>query len=425
MKKSLFIAAFTLIVAACGGGAKKETASEPSKMGFAPVERQSAMSDAQRQQAIAQKRAELNNTLDMEEIFSLRGVKLSIVVPHAQGDITEEVAENIAFKMLDIVTRNGISGLGTSPEFVMGATIMQTGRAVTSTVPQKMTVKYELNYKVMNVLTGDVYATATQEIMGVGASFAEANTNAITHIKNTPQMQQMLQKATDHIIAWYNMNLGTLKNRVDAAAASGDYALALAMVDGVPQAATEAFEYATEKQPELFAGLQHKVASEMLAEMTAAIAAADIKFEPKIAAYLAMIPTDAPEYAQAKADFAAYEKKCKDYIRELEEKAERQLEADRAYEMEMLKQERAHELAMTGKIHDYEMEMMKFTQVERLKKMEVDGMVAKYEAQANAAAMERTMRAEDRSRNRGFFRGLGDRILGGIDFIGNAISAEM
>jgi hypothetical protein len=96
-------------------------------------------------------------------------------------------------KMLQMACQNGISGLGTNPGFVLGTEISQTGRAATATTPQKMTVQYDLTFKIMNTATGDVYATTTQEVMGVGNSFEEANQNFTKEIKNTPEIQKMMQ----------------------------------------------------------------------------------------------------------------------------------------------------------------------------------------------------------------------------------------
>lgn len=394
MKKSIFIiAALAVVVASCGGDAKKDTSK-----GFAPKERKSNLHDDERQQAIDQKRAELNAIVNLETLMSQRGVKLSILMPKVEGqDITAEVSEKIGMKMLEMAAQNGISGLGTSPGFVMGTSIAQTGRVATGSAPQKMMVKYDLTFKIMNTLTNDVYATTTQEVTGVGSSFPEANINAVSNIKNTPQIQQMLQTANDRIIEWYNTNLPTIKNQVNAAVGNGDYALALAIVESVPQSAKEAFAYATKKQPELFLGLKKKTTGESFAAMNAAIGAAGTTFDPQIAAYLTMIPTDMPEYVKARKALDAYEKKCQKHIADLEAKAAREEAAARKYEMEKLK----------------------FTQKERLAQIEADKMKCKYEQMANARAMERAMRAET-DKKKGFWGGLGDRILGGVDAIGEA-----
>lgn len=382
----IFSIGAVIILASCGGN-------QDNGKKFAPQERVSTMTDDQRQEAIAQKRAE--NSLQVEDVYK-HDIKINVVEPTIQGDeISPDLSRKFAVKMLEIASKNGVSGTGTSPAFFMGAEIMQTGRAATGTAPQKMTVKYDLNFKVMNGATGDVYASTTQEVMGVGNTFKEAEANAVRNIKNTSKMQKMLSTASTRIIDWYNTNLTTVKNQVDAATSNGDYALALAIVESIPQQATEAHAYATEQQPKLFEGLKHKVASDNLAAMQAKIAAKVDDFDPEIAALFQMIPYDSHEYAQAQMLFANYEKKCIARRNALEAKAERDSIAAR--EFRALK--------------------LKYEQEEKLVQIEADKLKCKYESKANAVAMERAMRHESDSK-KGFWGSLGDRVLGGIDAIG-------
>ncbi|MEE0975305.1 MAG: hypothetical protein UH853_06305, partial [Muribaculaceae bacterium] len=332
MKKIIGILSISAIVllAACGGN-------NGSGKKFAPQEKVSSMTDEQRQEAIAQKRAETG--LQVENLLYNHDVKINVVEPRVQEEVSAELTKRIAVKMLEMASLNGISGTGTSPVFFMGADIFSAGRTVTGTAPQKMTVKYEFTFKVMNGLTGDTYATTTQEVMGVGNTFKEAEANAVHNIKNTAQIQKMLSTASTRIIDWYNTNLTTIKNEVEAAASSGDYALALAIVESIPQQATEAHAYATEQQPKLFEGLKHKVASDNLAAMQAKIAAKVDDYDPEIAALFQMIPTDSPEYAQAQTLFANYEKKCIARRNALEAKAERDSVAAREFRALTLKYE--------------------------------------------------------------------------------------
>ena len=366
-------------IMSCGGQQKQGTK-------FQPKERESSMSDSERKAAIAQKKAELGG-LNLDTLLYSHGVKFSIVQPKVQGeDITQDIADRIVMKMLQIACQNGISGMGTNPSFVLGTEIAQTGRAATATTPQKMTVKYDLTFKVMNTVTGDVYATATQEVMGVGNSFVEANQNFTSEIKNTPAIQKMLQTASERIIDWYNKNVQTVKNEIETAAGKGDYDLALALASSVPQQATAAFQYASSKMDELTKGLMHKKAADMLGEMTAAVASAGDDFDPSIGAYFKLIPTDAPEHAKAQELYKTYTQKCKERRDILEAKAEKDEEAAREFEKFKMMQNHETELA----------------------EIEADKMKAKYQAQAAAKA------AEAKS-SKGFWGKLGERIIGVTD----------
>ena len=305
----------------------------------------------------------------------------------------------IGVKMLQIASQNGISGVGTAPGFVLGTEIMQTGRAATGTAPQKMTVQYTLTFKVMNTATGDVYATATQDVVGVGNSFAEANINAVKNIKNTSAMQQMLATASDRIIDWYNNNVDALKTQVEGAVGKGDYSLALAIVESVPEQAKAAFEWASQRQPDLYTQWTHKVASDNLSALQSAIATANDDFDPAIGGYFKLIPADAPEFAKAQELYNAYQEKVKVRRADLEARAERDAAAQREWDMEKAKM-------------DHETELVQ---------IEADKMKCKYESQANAVAMEKAMRAESDAKHKSFWGKLGDRIIGGIDFVGDKI----
>ena len=388
------IALMGIAIVSCGGQNK----SEGKK--FAPQERTSSLSAEERDETLAKKRAEME--VDMEQLLYSHGVKFGIVQPKVEGeDITQDIADRISMKMLQIASQNGISGVG-SYNFVMGTEISQTGRATTGTAPQKMTTKYELTFKVMNTLTGDVYATAVQEVMGVGNSFIEANQNAVNEIKNTPQMQKMLQTASERIVEWYNTNLQTVKNQVEKAEGEGDYALALALLNSIPEQATEAYKYVAQKQDALLKGMLHKQAADMLGEMEALLASSGDDFNPAVGAYFSLIPVDCPEHATAQKIYAEYEKKCHARRAALEAKAERDEQAARELEKFKMMQEHEKELA----------------------EIEASKIKAKYQSMASAKAAQ--------ARPQGLFGSLGyaisgtfDRIFKASDTVGSFLSEKL
>ena len=62
------------------------------------------------------------------------------------------------------------------------------------------------------------------------------------------------------------------------------------------------------------------------------------------------------------------------------------------------------------------------THEKELAAIEADKMKCKYEQMANAKAMEKAMRYDSDQKNKGFWAKLGDRVLGGIDFLGDKVS---
>ena len=70
------------------------------------------------------------------------------------------------------------------------------------------------------------------------------------------------------------------------------------------------------------------------------------------------------------------------------------------------------------------MEKAKMDHETELAEVEASKVKYKYESMANAKAMERAMRAESDARNKSFWGKLGDRVLSGIDAIGEAFSED-
>jgi len=381
------VALMAVAIMSCGGQQQQKQGTK-----FAPKERETSLSDSERKAAIAQKKAELLGGLNLDTLLYSHGVKFSIVQPKVQGeDITQDIAERISMKLLQMACQNGISGLGENPKFVFGTEIAQTGRSATGTAPQKMTVQYQLTYKVINAVTGDVYATAAQDVMGVGNSFVEANQNFVSEIRNTPEIQKMLQTASERIIDWYNKNVQTVKNEIETAAGKGDFDLALALASSVPEQATAAFQYASSKMDDLTKGLMHKKAADMLGEMTAAVASASDDFDPSIGAYFKLIPTDAPEHAKAQELYSQYTQKCKERRDALEAKAERDEQAAREFEKFKMMQDHETELAQ----------------------IEADKIKSKYASLASAKAAEAKAKASQK--RGGLFGSIGDAISGTFD----------
>lgn len=300
---------------------------------FAPKEREQAFaSDAERQAAIEKKRAELDSlNLDMQTLVFDNNIKLTVLPPAAKGDITEETSTLMAGKMMQIVSQNGIGGYGNSPAFALAVVMEPTGRATTGTAPQRMITKYTITYVVANMLTGDVYASHSDDVEGVGATFTEASRNAVNDIKNTPALQQMIKTASERIIMWYN-DVEGFKAIVEKFVSKQEYETAYALLSSVPKEAPVCLAYATSRQTKVLDDMKIQKAAETLVELKNAIAVAGEKYNPMAAGYLKMIPANSKQYAEASKLYDNYIQHIQD-IRMDSIKHEQKMEIERlAYE---------------------------------------------------------------------------------------------
>ena len=323
--KNLGIILVALLLTACGNSSKQGAK-------FAPKEREQAFAtEAERQAAIEKKRAELDSLkLDIQTLVFDNNIKLTVLPPAVTGDISEEASTLMAGKMMQIVAQNGIGGYGNSPAFALAVVMSPTGRATTGTAPQRMISKYTVTFVVANMLTGDVYASHSQDIEGVGASFTEASRNAVNEIKNTPALQQMLKTASERIVAWYNHVPG-FKTVVEEFVSKQDYETAYALLASVPKEASVCLAYATSRQNKVLAEMQNQKAAENLSELKNAIAAAGEKYDPMAAGYLKMIPANSKQYAEASKLYDNYIKHIQD-VRLDSIKHEQKMELERLAE---------------------------------------------------------------------------------------------
>lgn len=307
-------------------------------------------SDEDRQKAIAKKRAELDSlNIDTERLVFDNNIKLTVLPPAPNGDLTLSASKAMAAKMLQITSQNGVGGYGNSPAFAFAAAFTPTGRATTGTVPQRMISKYTITFVVGNMLTGDVYATYEKDVEGVGATFEEATDNAVSQVKNDNGLQHMLKTATERILSWYNQNPQGFKAIIEDYVANQDYATAYALLATVPREASVCYEYAAKRQGQVLDEMKMQKAEELLTDLKNAIASAGERYNPMVAGCLKMIPANSKQYGEAEKMYDNYVKHIQD-VRMDSIKHEQKLELERlAMEQVKLKYEQEASMKVAEK----------------------------------------------------------------------------
>lgn len=347
--------------------------------GFNPKDRTTIrMTEEQRSKAVNALKQQ--GTFNLDSMLNGNNVKMSVLPPSSEA-LTDTQKELFGVRMLQILTANGIGGINNVPGFAMTATIGQPTIKVTGSAPQKFLSEIEINYSVVNTVNGDVYATAIQRVQGVGSSAEEANNQALSNITTNQDISKMLRLASDRIVDWYNNNLAVLKAQISEAEANNDYALALALIQSVPQQATQAFAFAESNRTEIENKFKLQVAHNELTAMKEAIMDSDNEPSSQVYAHYLMIPTSSPYYSEATAALNKYEKDVEAKRTEVSERKQADLQEERQMQME-------------------------------LAKMENTRIIAKYTAQAAEQGLRLFLSQGSRG---GFWSNLGARIIGAID----------
>lgn len=308
MKKLFKIAIFAAIaitIAACDEKSKKDEL----KGKFHPVERTSSLSLADRDSAIEAMRQSLNAE-STDSILLSNNVNFSVLPPAVSDNVSKEMSEKLANKLLLISSKNGIGGLSTNPVLALVAKVDCIDRTTTGTSPSKHIVKYNVTLFAGNTLTDDIYASTEQTITGVGVNFEDAASKAANELKNDVTVQKMLHTASERAIKWYE-NTSNIKNYVNKAVSEKKYALAMALLSSVPEEAKATFAYAVKRNEEVSNLLFQEKSAELLGGLEDAIAAAGDDYNPEIGAYLKCIPPRSSSYARAKKVYDEYIKKTR------------------------------------------------------------------------------------------------------------------
>lgn len=298
MKHLFFILVIILLISCNDNGNQKGVK-------FAPKSKVSNLTKQERKEAILKKRQELSG-LNLDTLLFSNNIKFTVLSPKPKNEITMNVSELAKMKMIELSCKNGISGIGTNPIFVLAMTITPTNKGITSTISEKKTGTYAMNIYVGNAITKDIYASTSSQIMGVGDTYEQAAINAVENINNTSEFQLMLRKASQKIIKWYDSNLETFKMQVESFISLGNYAQAYALLSSVPQDASMCFQYAKQKQDQVLKNLMEQRKADNLVYMKNAIVEAGTSYSPKVGAYYQMIPLNSSEKEIADKLFTKY-----------------------------------------------------------------------------------------------------------------------
>lgn len=301
------------MLSSCGGNSDK-------KRSFNPEDRTSTkMSIADRDAAIEAKRASLL-PVSLDSLLASHGVSFSVLPTSITESVPKAASDKLATKLIQISSQNGIGGFCTNPVLALVSRVDCIDRSLTGSAPQRAIVKYEVTCYCGNLITNDIYASASQTVTGVGSTFDDAASKAMNEFKNSNEMQKMLSTASERAIKWYS-STANVKKLVDNAVSKQDYGYAMTLLSSVPEQASTTYAYAEKRNVEVSHMYFEDKAAELLGAMEGAIANGGDEYDPQVGAYLQLISPRSGSYTRAKKlydEYIARMQKVRDDIRDKE-----------------------------------------------------------------------------------------------------------
>ena len=178
--KVFLLSVIAMSLIACGGNKKPQ-----QNIAFNPGASPEQKVDEEREAKLAAKKAAYNAAQNpMENLLTDEGkIKLTVMVPNE--NLSVEAAKQLESKLIQMVTANGIGGLGGNPRYVLAPEVNLLKKEVTSTAPVRHLITYDITFYVADIILGTVFASSNIQATGVGDSETLAFLAAFNDLKPT------------------------------------------------------------------------------------------------------------------------------------------------------------------------------------------------------------------------------------------------
>ena len=298
----LILSVLALALVACGGNKKPQ-----QNVAFNPGASPEQKVDPDREAKLAAKKAAYNAAQNpVENLMAFEGkVKLTVMVP--DENLTPDAAKQLESKLIQMVTANGIGGLGGNPRYVIAPDVNIIKREVTSTAPVRHLITYDITFYVADIILGTVFASTNIQAMGVGDSETLAFIAAFNDLKPMDaKFQQMLADAQTKIVEYYKQHGTEFVSEAKMLAAKGEIAEAMALLGSIPVEVGDAYNDAIKLMDELLPKYLDKECGLALSQFKAALGAQQTGVNKEAMAYYAMIPANSSCKKDADAAYNAY-----------------------------------------------------------------------------------------------------------------------
>ncbi len=178
--------------------------------------------------------------------------RIAITPQVSDQEIPQSAKNMLVNKMRDICTKNGMSGSGENPFFVMDASVDVLSKELTPTAPPMHAMNLSINLEIKDNMSGNVYSQTSIEVKGVGKNETKAYMEAIKHLNtNSGQFKAFVEKGKSRILEFYNSECDFVLSKAKALQAQGENNKAIQVLESVPSISKECYDMCMELLAEI------------------------------------------------------------------------------------------------------------------------------------------------------------------------------
>nr|MDA3891989.1 hypothetical protein [Salinivirgaceae bacterium] len=174
------------------------------------------------------------------------------ITPQVSDQKIPSGAKNLLLnKMKQICAKNGMSGDGDNPFFVMDASIDIISKELTATAPPMHALNMSINFYIKDA-NGAIFSETSYEAKGVGTNETKAYIAGIKNIRTTSgQFKAMVDRGKAKILEFYNSQCDFIISKAKALHKQGNNGEAIKVLKSVPPVSKECYDMCMEMMSEI------------------------------------------------------------------------------------------------------------------------------------------------------------------------------
>lgn len=160
-------------------------------------------------------------------------IAINVYIPE-NTSLSKESREYLSDKVSRILSDNDILGNNYSDRFYITAKVHIEDKHIISGMPQRVSQKLEITYKIGDAVENIVYSTYSETYKGIGTNETKSQINAFSQIRSNDGYSKFIQEAKGRIVQFYSERCGSIVQEAEINARNREYDKAIYQLSLIP-----------------------------------------------------------------------------------------------------------------------------------------------------------------------------------------------
>ncbi|WP_417290081.1 hypothetical protein [Corallibacter sp.] len=162
-------------------------------------------------------------------------ISLGLHIPSQVENIPSSAKSMLSNKLGQVITANGIGENSNYPRFIIAPNLNIISKDILGTAPTRVALNIELTLYIGDGISGDLFASESFSLKGVGLNENKAYIQAIKQLKTgNKSLQNFIANGKSKIIDYYNTNCDQIVSKAKVLENQNNLEEALSLIANVP-----------------------------------------------------------------------------------------------------------------------------------------------------------------------------------------------